>query len=190
MDRNNHAVLCDVETSALGIVDIQTHLTAVMPAKVLARLQRNAGLLVKAATTLRVPVFASEQYPQGLGNLEPDIAKLLPDTAKRYEKTCFSVTGAEGFLEEIASSGRKQIILAGIEAHICVLQTAFLLLQEGYTVFVVADAVCSRHRESYETALERLRLAGAVITDAESVIFEWMRDSRHPHFKELQGLIR
>ncbi len=190
MDKSEAAALCDVETSALGIVDIQTHLTAVMPAKVLARLQRNAGLLIKAAGALNVPVFASEQYPQGLGNLEPDIAKLLPDTAMRYEKTCFSVTGADGFLENLSSSGRKQIILAGIEAHICVLQTAFLLLQAGYTVFVVADAVCSRHRESYETALERMRQAGVVISDAESVIFEWMRDARHPQFKQLQSLIR
>lgn len=190
MDKIEAAALCDVETSAVGIVDIQTHLTAVMPAKVLARLQRNAGLLVKAATALNVPVFVSEQYPQGLGNLEPDIAKLLPETAKRYEKTCFSVTGVDGFLDELSASGRKQVILAGIEAHVCVLQTAFLLLQAGYTVFVIADAVCSRHRESYETALERMRQGGVIVSDAESVLFEWMRDSSHDQFKELQSLIR
>lgn len=190
MSGNKLSALSDVTSSSLAILDIQTHLTAVMPAKVLARLQRNAGLLIKAAASLEIPIFVSEQYPQGLGPMEPDIVKLLPSGAKRYEKTRFSLMGVEEFAEDLSASGRKQVILTGIEAHICILQTAFELVDAGYMVQVVADAVCSRHRESYETALERLRHGGVVVTDAESVLFEWLRDSRHAQFKQLQNLIR
>ena len=174
----------------MAVIDVQVRLTATMPAKVLARLQRNMGLLLKAAATLGVPVFASEQYPKGLGSLEPDILRLLPASARRYEKTSFPLTEADGFLADLSASGRRQVVLTGMEAHVCILQTALRLMQEGFQPFVVADAVCSRQRESYETALERLRQAGVVVCDAESVVFEWMRDSRHEHFKAIQALVR
>ncbi len=182
--------LCDVENSALIIIDIQTHLTAVMPAKVLARLQRNLGLLLNAARLLDVPVLATEQYPQGLGNLEEDIVRMLPESAGRYEKTSFACTGSEDFSRDLQASGKKQVIIAGMEAHVCVIQTALELKTQGYQVFVVADAICSRHRESYETALLRLRAANISILDAESVAFEWVRDSKHEHFKAVQSALR
>ncbi len=183
-------MLCERDSSALLIIDVQTHLTAIMPAKVLARLQRNMGLLLNAAGLMDIPVFATEQYPKGLGNLEEEIANLLPEGSFRYEKTSFACTGAENFNADLKASGRKQIILAGMEAHICVMQTATELGNDGYQVFVVADAICSRHRESYETALLRLRNTGVTILDAESVLFEWMRDAKNEHFKTLQTLLR
>lgn len=187
---NESGTLCNVESSALVIIDIQTHLTAVMPAKVLARLQRNLGLLLNAAGLLNIPVLATEQYPQGLGNLEEDIVKMLPEGSGRYEKTSFSCTGSEAFCKDLAASGKKQVILAGMEAHVCVIQTALELTGMGYQVFVVADAICSRHRESYETALLRLRSENVSILDAESVAFEWLRDSKHEHFKAIQAFLR
>lgn len=176
--------------SALVIIDIQTKLTAVMPMKVLARLQRNTGLLLRAARALGVPVLASEQYPEGLGALEPDIVRLLPEGARRYTKTTFSLAGVPEFMADLAASGKRQVVLCGMEAHICVLQTALDLVRAGYQVFLVSDGVCSRQRESYEIALARLRDGGSVITDAEAVLFEWLGDSRHPQFKSLQSLMR
>ena len=187
---SSETMLCAEEQSALLLVDVQTHLTAVMPAKVLARLQRNIGLLLNAADLHNIPVFATEQYPQGLGSLEEAIIRLLPENARRYEKTSFSCVGADGLLEDLEASGRKQVIIAGMEAHICVMQTTLELLNNNYEVFVVVDAICSRHRESYETALTRLRTAGANIVDAESVLFEWVRDAKHEHFKALQAMVR
>ena len=186
----SEAMLCAEDNSALLVIDVQTHLTAVMPAKVLARLQRNIGLLLNAAGLHNIPVFATEQYPQGLGTLEEAIIRLLPESARRYEKTSFSCVNAEGLLDDLKSTGRKQVIIAGMEAHICVMQTAIELLSQDFEVFVVVDAICSRHRESYETALTRLRSAGATILDAESVLFEWVRDARHDHFKALQAMVR
>jgi len=182
--------LCDPSDSALMIVDIQTHLTAAMPVKVLARLQRNAGLLLKTGALLNIPVYATEQYPEGLGSTEPEVMKLLPEYTKMYEKTTFSGAGAEGFLSDLKDSGRRQVVLAGMEAHVCVMQTAVELFEQGYQVFTIADAVCSRQRESYETALLRMRKLGITISDTESILFEWLRDARHEHFKSVQGMLR
>jgi isochorismate hydrolase len=187
---NKTTHLCDANDSSLLIVDIQTQLTAAMPVKVLARLQRNAGLLLKTGALLNMPVYATEQYPQGLGNTESEVMKLLPEYTKMYEKTAFSASGAEGFLDDLKKSGRKQIVIAGMEAHVCILQTAVELFDQGYQVFTVADAVCSRQRESYETALLRMRKLGVIIADTESILFEWLRDAGHEHFKSVQGLLR
>lgn len=180
---------CDADSSVLVVIDIQTKLTGVMPVKVLARLQRYTGILIKSANLLKIPVFVTEQYPKGLGNLEQEIAVLLANDARRYEKTSFSCAGASGFAEDLSGSGRKQIVLVGMEAHVCVLQTALDLLSMGYQIHAVAEAVCSRHRESYETALNRMRMAGVNIVNAESVLFEWLHDARHPQFKAVQSLV-
>ena len=183
-------MLCDKENSALIIIDVQTRLTATMPVKVLARLQRNIGLLINAANIQQIPIFASEQCPQGLGPLEHDIIKLLPADARMFEKTSFSCCADPRFNEELAASECKQIIITGMEAHICVTQTAMDLIEDGYHVYIVVDAVCSQQRESYETSLTRLRVAGAIILDTQSVLFEWIRDAKNKDFKKLQSLLR
>jgi isochorismate hydrolase len=189
MPDNNNSLTCNADSSVVVVIDIQTKLTAVMPVKVLARVQRYTSLLIKSANVLNIPVIVTEQYPQGLGNLEPDIAILLEESARKYEKTTFSCTGAGKLMEDLSHTQRKQIIIVGMEAHICVLQSALDLITAGYRVYVVADAVCSRHRESYETALSRLYQAGVCIVNAESVLFEWLRDAKHQHFKTLQPLV-
>jgi len=188
--KSTKSLLCDANSSALLIIDIQTHLTAVMPLKVLARLKNNTSLLIKAADTLNIPILATEQYPKGLGPLEPEIVEILPKETVRFEKTCFSCVGADNFLEKLKSSGKKQIILLGLEAHVCVLQTAIDLLVNDYQVFVVIDGICSRHRENYETSLLRMRQSGIITCNAESVLFEWLRDSKNEHFKTLSDLVR
>jgi nicotinamidase-related amidase len=176
--------------SIVVVVDIQTRLTAAMPMKVLARLQRNTGLLLKAARALGVPVFASEQSPDALGEMEPEIVRLLPEGSRRYRRTVFSLAGVPEFMRDLADSGRRQVVLCGMEAHICVLQTAMEIKRAGYETFLVSDGVCSRQRESYEIALARLRDSGTVITDAEAILYEWLGDAAHPEFRSLQSLIR
>lgn len=185
-----NGVLCERDNSILVVVDIQTRLTAAMPAKVLARLQRYTTLLLRAAATLNIPVYVTEQYPQGLGRLEQEIEKLLPADSKRFEKTSFSCLGADNFKADLESSGRRQVLLTGMETHVCILQSAMDLLNLGYQVIVVSEAVCSRHRESYESALRRMLQAGAVIANSESVVFEWLRDAKNEHFKTLQSLLK
>lgn len=187
---NTTSLLCQADDSCLLVIDIQTRLAAAMPDKVLDRLKRNTILLINAARTLSVPVLATQQYPQGLGPIEPQISEALPPDCRHFEKTCFSCASAGNFMQELMKLGKKQIILAGIEAHVCVLQTALDLHAAKYDVFVVNDAVSSRHRENYENALQRLQQAGVGICNTESVIFEWLRDSRHEHFKAISALIK
>lgn len=187
MSRKNF--VCDVDDSFLIIIDVQTNLTTAMPVKVLARLQRYFNFMLKAAELLGVPVIATEQYPEGLGSLEPEIIGRLPENAVRIDKTCFSCVGNEKFLETIQESARKQIVITGMEAHMCVSQTAMDLIEKDYSVFVVMDAICSRRRENYENAIQRIGSAGGIITDAESVVFEWLRDANHKHYEYLSSLI-
>ena len=183
-------LLCAQDNSVLLIIDIQTRLTATMPINVLARLKRNSQLLINAAKILEIPVFVSEQYPKGLGPLEPEITELLPENTRKFEKTCFSCAGAENFIDQLTQTGRKQVILAGIEAHVCILQTAFDLKNTGYDIFVAVDCVCSRNRENYENALYRMSRSGINMSSTESIIFEWLKDAKHDKFKDVSALIK
>lgn len=187
---NKNAALADAGDSVLLLIDIQTQLTAAMPGKVLARLQKNAAMLAAAAQKLAAPVFITEREPARMGAAETDIQKLLPATAKQYEKPGFSCASAADFMEDLAATGRKQVVLTGMEAHVCILQTALDLLHHGYAVFVAADTVCSRQRDNYETALRRLGRAGVIICDAESVLFEWLRGADPETSLAVQALAR
>lgn len=182
---------CRIDNSQLAVIDIQQRLGDAMPNKVLNRVLQNSVLLARAATTLGIPVLHTEQYPQGLGPTHPLLASVLPEGTKTIVKTCFSSMGAREFSEAVASSdSRRQLILVGMEAHVCVLQTALDLAALDFEVFVVEDAICSRRLENYQNALDRMRDFGVNIVSAESVVFEWLGDSTHPHFKSLQKLLR
>lgn len=182
--------LCRREASALLLVDVQTRLAAAMPAEERERVLRNGGVLIEAAKALDIPILHTEQYPRGLGGTEPELATALQGAARRLEKTAFSCCGATGFDAAACADGRTQWILCGMEAHVCVLQTAFELHARGMAVFVVEDGVCSRSAANRDNALARLRQSGVVVSNTESVLFEWLRDANHPQFKALSGLIR
>jgi nicotinamidase-related amidase len=172
------------------VVDIQTRLAAAMEAGAREAVLHHAGLLLQASAALGVPVLATEQYPQGLGPTHEAVKALLPAEARTFDKTAFSCCGAVGLLDAVKASGRRQIVLAGMEAHVCVMQTAAELHQAGWPVFVVEDAVCSRREANKGNALSRLRQAGVVIVNTESVLFEWLRDARHAQFKRIAALVK
>ncbi|NNF97553.1 MAG: hydrolase [Halobacteria archaeon] len=181
--------LCDATHSQLVVIDIQERFVAAMPSKPRQQTLRNAKLLAQAAKTLQIPITHTEQYPKGLGMTEKTVRSHLSDSAA-IEKTCFSCFAADGFSSALALHQRQQIVLCGMESHVCVLQTAIELQQAGYQVFVVEDAVCSRHKQNHKNALARLRQSGITISNVESVIFEWLRDASHPNFKTLSRLLR
>lgn len=185
---NTHPNMLMAANSLLVLVDVQLKLTAVMPEAEMLR--KNAAVLLEAAVRLEVPVLVTEQYPQGLGSVEPKLVARLPKDTPIFTKTGFSCTSAVGFSEALLASGRKQIILIGQETHVCILQTALELLFLGYHVQIVEDAVCSRDIKHKQGTLRRLRQQGATITNYESVLFEWLRDAAHPEFKTLSRLIR
>ncbi len=182
--------LCRANDSVLLVVDIQQRLAAAMPEESRLEVFRNAGILAEAARLLGIPRLLTEQYPKGLGPTDPALAPSLDAGVERFEKTVFSCCGAEGFMERLKSLACRQMVVCGMEAHVCVLQTALELVSAGYDVFVAEDATCSRRPANRRNAMERLRQAGVTVTNTESVVFEWLRDSRHEQFKAISRLVR
>ena len=187
---NQPLTLCQLNDSVLVVVDTQERLARVMPEETLQRMLHNTGVLLQAATLLNVPVLMTLQYPKGLGPAEGAILKHLPEHAKTFEKTQFSCCGAEGFLSALHNVGKQQVIITGMEAHVCVLQTALELLADEHEVFVVEDAVCSQIPNNYRNAMHRLTQAGVVVSNMQSVLFEWLRDAKHEHFKAVSKLLK
>jgi nicotinamidase-related amidase len=160
-----------------------------MPDSVRGRIIEQVNVLLTAANSLSIPVMVTEQYPKGLGPTETELKHNLQEDALLFEKTVFSCFKASDFAEQLANTERKQVILTGMETHICVLQTAMDLLANGYQVHIIEDAVCSRAKTNQYNALQRLREAGVIISNVESVLFEWLADAKHPDFKALSKLI-
>lgn len=185
-----HPNLLDVNHSVLLVVDIQGRLSAAMPAADLEQMLVHGRRLLEAAGLLSVPVLLTEQYPQGLGATQPEISAYLPDTSAIFAKTGFSCCAADGFNQALANTGRKQVVVIGQEAHVCVLQTVLALLDQAYQVHVLTDAVCSRRVEHKTYALQRMQQQGATLSCHESVLFEWLRDARHDKFKTISALLR
>lgn len=174
--------------SQLVIVDMQTRLATAMPQVAMQTVTKNAGVLAQAATLLTVPTLLTEQYPKGLGNTIAELAAVLTNI-QPIEKLTFSCLAEARFSRQLTAD-RPQIVLAGMEAHICVLQTALDLLSAGKQVFVVEDAVISRDAANKANAMTRLRDAGCIITNTESVVFEWLGIASGDHFKAISHMIR
>ncbi|MFZ0201756.1 MAG: hydrolase [Candidatus Sulfotelmatobacter sp.] len=174
----------EADRCALVVVDIQEKLLPPIFQK--EQLVRNAQLLIRAAGVLKIPALASTQYAKGLGATVPEVASLLPET-EAIDKNLFSCFGSEVFctLLKRLPGNRNTLLLCGMESHICVTQTALAALRDGYIVHVASDAVSSRTEWNWKIGLERMRAAGAVISSTEMMIYELMRSSASPAFKEM-----
>ena len=178
--------IIDAKASVLVLVDYQARL---MPAiHDAAKVSANARLLARAAQVLDIPVIGTEQNPSGLG---PNVETLKSECAHTLAKTHFDAC-ADGLLEtlEAKKKGGDQVVIAGCEAHVCMLQTALGLLRAGKRVWVVANASGSRRPNDHAAAMSRLAQAGATIVTHEMVLFEWLDDCKHPCFREVLELIK
>ncbi len=184
--------LLSADNSVLLVIDMQATLTSVMPEDDAEAMIDNTTRLLEAAKLLNVPVLLTEQYPKGLGRTETRVLDALPKTAQQFAKTHFSCLGDGAENVELALNAlqKKQVILVGQETHVCVLQTALELIEKNYQVHLVEDAICSRRGEHKFYALQRLQQQGAIITNYESVLFEWLRDARHPEFKTISQFLK
>lgn len=182
------ALTAQVNRSQLVFVDIQTKLASVMHADDMSAVNKNSLILAQAAKRLNVPILCTEQYPKALGQTLPELAEALSDT-QAIEKVEFACTAVPKFCSQLTQS-HSQVFLAGIEAHICILQTAFGLLEKGKQVFIIEDAIASRNPLNKQNAIARLRQAGCVITNTESVVFEWLGKAGGDDFKAISKLIR
>lgn len=181
-------MLIDPRHALLLLVDLQEKLMPAMhePRPVIA----NALILLTTASRLGMPTVVTEQYPQGLGHTVPEIGERLQSREAVYAKMTFSAAADPSTMARLRQSRRTQVILAGVEAHVCVMQTAIGLVQGGYHPFVVADATTSRKPQSAQLALERLRQNGVSIVTTEMVMFELLGRAGTDEFRELSRLIR
>jgi len=174
----------EADQCALVVVDIQEKLLPPIFQK--EQLVKNSQLLIRLAGILRIPTLMTTQYAKGLGGTVPEIASLLPET-EPIDKQMFSCFGSDVFCSMLKRmpGKRNTVLLCGMESHICVMQTALGALREGYLVHVASDAVSSRTEWNWKLGLERMRAAGALISSAEMMVYELLRSSGAPGFKEL-----
>jgi isochorismate hydrolase len=177
------------EEAVLAVVDVQDVLMKKMNQGVAENVIRNIRTLLTFAKKMAIPVLITEQYPKGLGPTVSEIKMQLGPTLP-IEKVSFSCCGVETFKQKINQTGRKQVILTGIETHVCVLQTADDLSQTGYEVHAVADAVCSRRKLDWEIGLRWMEKKGAMITTTEIIAFQLLKEAGTEEFKELSKLLK
>lgn len=175
------------DNTILVVIDYQERLFPVMHDK--DKLLGNAVKLIKGARVLEIPIILTEQYPKGLGPTIPEIKELIPDI-KPVEKVSFSCCDEETFSKAIESMKRKQVLIAGIEAHICVYQTAMALVRAGYEVQVVGDCVASRDPENKLAALFKMGAAGISPTTSEMALFELLKAAKGDKFKQISSIVK
>jgi len=180
--------MLNIEDSALVIIDIQEKL--VSASKYGLETATNMTKIAKTANILQIPTVVTEQYPKGLGQTVAELNDALPEKTYKVEKASFSAMLESEFAGKIRTLGKKQIVIGGIETHICVLQTAADLIKEGFEVYIVKDCCASRNKKEYKAGLELMMQYGAKLTCTEIVLFEWLKTSKHPNFKAIQALIK
>lgn len=179
----------DRESTALIIIDIQDRLAAAMKDKVKESVINNCLHLVELSKMLSIPVVVTEQYPKGLGLTVSELRESLPGY-KPIEKIAFNCCEEPHFINEITKLNKRNFLLAGMETHICVLQTAVGLMKKGYSVHLVKDAVCSRSKDNWITGVEYIRDAGAVITSTETFLFQMLNVAGTEQFKAISRRIK
>lgn len=180
-----------VSSSAVVVVDVQERLAAAMPAAQRAELDRACSILIGAAEELGVRILYTEQYPKGLGPTVPELAERLQrSSAQRFEKVSFSAADAGGFCAALQGAGTRSVVVVGMEAHVCVFQTARDLVRLGYDVHVPLDGVCSRRDDHRQAGLSLCERAGAVRTTSETVVFDWLERAGSDQFRAISRLVR
>lgn len=178
----------NIKDSLVLIIDIQDRLLNAVFNKELV--QKKSAIIARAAGILNIPVIVTEQYPKGLGNTVETLRSSLDKETLYFEKTAFSALVDLQILDAIKKNNCKQIVIFGIETHICVNQTAEALIRAGFEVNVISDACGSRAESEYQAGLNRMKDNGAHVLTTEIALFEWLKTSKHPNFKEIQALIK
>ena len=183
-----HENTLDAGRAALAVIDVQEAFRQHIPdfAEVAAR----CALVAHAARLLGLTVVVTEQYPKGLGRTAAEVSAALPEGFEMVEKTAFSSCGARQFVARLEAAGARQILLCGIEAHVCVNQTAHDLLAEGYQVHFLTDCITARAAHNKHVGFQKMQMSGALPSSTELFLFELLRDAKHEQFKAVQRLIK
>jgi nicotinamidase-related amidase len=178
----------DADKAVLVVIDVQERLVPAMPEDVYLRLRNTVAMLVEVAGLLGLPVVTTEQYPKGIGHTVPELAAACNETV--IEKVSFGCCGEASFLQALKNTGRTQVLITGMEAHVCVYQTVLGLLDDGYYVHLIRDAICSRNKTDYLAGVANAGQAGAVVTTAETVMFQMLQESTHEQFRAVSRLVK
>ncbi|MCF7855198.1 MAG: isochorismatase family protein [Candidatus Pacebacteria bacterium] len=176
------------EDTVVVVVDMQERLLEAFQET--TPLERGVCRMIRTARLLHVPLVVTEQYPKGLGDTTASVLADLPEQQVRISKTAFSCWGAAAFCATMTSLKPSSLVLTGVETHVCIQQTALAAQARGYQVIVPLDAVESRHAYSKLAALSLMRENGIVVTTAEALAFAWLKDARHPQFKNVSKLFK
>ncbi|MDQ3745182.1 MAG: hydrolase [Acidobacteriota bacterium] len=183
-----HENTLDLGQTALAVIDVQESFR--QPIQDFSEVAARIALVTHAMQMLGVPVVVTEQYPKGLGHTATEIRAVLPEGFAPVEKTAFSSCGAGEFVARLEAACARQVLLCGVEAHVCVNQTAHDLLARGYQVHILTDCVSSRAEQDKRVGLDKMMRSGALPSSTEMALFELMRDARHEQFKAIQKLIK
>ena len=171
------------ENSLVLIIDIQERLVAALNKDIIVE---NAVKIASAAKALEIPVLLTEQYPKGLGHTVTQLCDVLPENSEIVEKTYFNALLEDGMLEKIKSYGKKQIVILGIETHICVHQTASALIEAGFDVYVIKDACASRAKYEFKQGIDAMVANGVKVSCVEIALFEWLKGAKNPKFNKVK----
>lgn len=180
--------MLNLDDTILVVIDVQESLVRMLNKQ--EPVVKASSTLVRAMDIMGIPIIITEQYPQGLGKTVYDISTIIDNSTCIIEKTAFSAMQTNEFVEKIRSYNKKNVIICGIETHICVYQTVVELLNAGYNTVVAKDACASRSTDCFKTGIELMKEAGAVISNVEVILFELLKTSKNPHFKAIQLLIK
>lgn len=183
-----HRNILKKDQTALVVIDMQEAFRASIGD--FGQITSRIAKAVQGFQILEVPLIVTEQYPKGLGRTAPEILEVLPENFEIVEKTAFSSCGSQAFLDELEKSNAKQVVICGIEAHICVNQTAHDLLEKGFEVHLLQDCVSSRFDYNKFAGIRKMQISGVIPSSVEMSLFELMKDSKHEQFKAIQRLIK
>ena len=183
-----HPNILDRGKTAFVIVDLQEAFRS--PINDFEQIASRISIAVRGFQILGLPVIITEQYPKGLGRTAEEIISVLPPDFEFVEKTAFSSCGATSFMDKLRETGATQIVLCGLEAHVCINQTAHDLLNENYQVHLLHDCVSSRFTPDKEIALRKMQASGVIPSSVEMALFELIKDAKHQCFKAIQELIK
>lgn len=183
-----HPNILDPKHSALIVIDIQEGFRNAIPE--FGLIASRAATVVRGFQILGLPILVTEQYPKGLGHTAEEIKTVLTEADEVFEKSAFSSCGAAAFVKKLNDLGIKQVVICGLETHVCVNQTAHDLMTRGFQVHILTDCVCSRFEYNKEAGLAKVLASGAISSSIEMALFELMSDSKHEKFKEIQSLIK
>ena len=188
VSQERHPILLQPDAALLVVVDMQEPFLRNVWQR--ERVVHNVGLLIRGCGVLGVPVVATLQYAHRMGGVVPEVSSALPARCNPVDKVCFSCAGSSEFMGRLDRAGRRQVILCGVETHICICQTALDLIASGYQVHVVADAVSSRTELNWKLGLRRMEQGGVLVASSEGVLYELMVKAGTPEFKQIVALVK